>query len=106
MGAATRWGLNGLILLSLSLALYVGRPIIIPSVIALLLACMLWPAVLWLNQRGIPLLGIGSSPVFPRFRVLVCRMRIPWPIACGVAVAVLVVLVLSTTLAFGLAIPR
>lgn len=92
LDAATRWGLNGLILLSLSVAFYLGRPVLIPAVIALLLACMLWPAVCWLHEAGLPLLG--------------WRLRVPWPIACGVAVSVLVVVVSATTVAFGLLIPR
>lgn len=106
LGAATRWGLNGLILLSFSFALYLGRPIFIPTVIAVLLACMLWPAVRWLNQRGIPLLGLDVGATFPWVRVVGWRLRVPWPIACGVAIGVLVVLVVALTVAFGLAIPR
>src|SRR5262245_23960838 len=84
MSSATRWGLTGLILLSLSLSLYLGRQIFIPTVIAVLLACMLWPAVQWLNQS----------------------LRVPWSLACASAVAVLVVLLLGTTLAFSLVVPR
>jgi predicted PurR-regulated permease PerM len=106
VGAATRWGLNGLILLSLSVALYLGRSIFIPTVIALLLACMLWPAVRWLHQRGIPLVTVRLSPSFPWLQPMRWRLGIPWPIACGVAVGILVVLVMTTTLAFSLAIPR
>lgn len=106
VGAATRWGLNGLILLSLSLALYQGRQIFIPTVISLLLACMLWPAVQWLNQRGLPLPGLQEYSSFPWLRFHVWRLTVPWSIACGVAVGVLVVIVLMTTLAFSIAIPR
>lgn len=106
IGAATRWGLNGLILLSLSLALYQGRQIFIPTIISLLLACMLWPGVKWLNQHGIPLPGVALSSSFPWLCFRGWRLRVPWSIACSLAVGVLVVIVLGTTVAFSLAIPR
>ena len=67
LGTATRWGLNGLLLLALFVALYLGRVVFIPIVISLLLAAMLWPAVQWLNAG--------------------CACR--WSVACAVMVGLL-----------------
>jgi AI-2 transport protein TqsA len=100
-----RWGLNGLILLGLSLGLYFGRLIFIPAVIALLLACMLWPAVAWLNLTGVPFPGLGRGR-WARVRPVVWRARVPWALACAAAVAILVVLVIGVTAAFALVIPQ
>src|SRR5262245_26347329 len=106
LGTATRWGLHGLLLLSLSLALYQGRTIFIPTIIALLLAAMLWPAVQWLNLRGIPLPGLTSCRGFPWLAGCVWRLRVPWSIACTAAIAILVVVALGVTLAFAATIPK
>lgn len=103
---ATRWGLNGLILLSLSLALHLGRSICIPTIIAVLLACMLWPAVRWLNQHGVPLPGLVVAATRPYLRPIRWRLRVPWSLACAAAVNILVVFVIVTTIAFSLAVPR
>ena len=51
---AIRWGGTAVILFALSLALYFGRSLFVPTVVALLLACMLWPAVGWLSRGGLP----------------------------------------------------
>lgn len=76
-------GLNALVLVGLTLSLYLARPILIPAVLALLLACMLWPLVRWLHER-----------------------RLPWPVASAAAVSLFVVVVSATTVAFGLLVPR
>jgi predicted PurR-regulated permease PerM len=89
---ASGWGAGGLALLGLSVALYLGRPVLIPATIALLLACMLWPAVRWLHEPGLPLFG--------------WRLRVPWPVASAAAVSVLLLAVAVTAVAFGLLIPR
>jgi predicted PurR-regulated permease PerM len=104
--AASRWGLNGLILVGFALALYEGRPIFIPTVIALLLAAMLWPAVRWLNQCGIPLPGLVGRDRFPWLWPSVWRLHVPWSVACAAAVGVLVVMVLATAVAFSMAVPK
>src|SRR5262245_40153038 len=106
LSSATRWGLNGLILVGLSLALHLGRSIFIPTVIAVLLAAMLWPAVVWLNRPGVPLPGLARAPRFPWLAPCAWRLRLPWPAACAVGVAVLVVLAVGVTFAFGVAIPK
>lgn len=106
LSTATRWGLHGLILLSLSLALYLGRQIFIPTTIAVLFACMLSPVVQWLNRRGLTLPGLGLDPVRQRIRPLWWRCRIPWSLACTAAISVLVIFVLGTAVACGLAVPR
>jgi predicted PurR-regulated permease PerM len=84
LSTSTRWGFSALILLALSIALYQGRLVLIPTVIAMLLAAMLWPAVQWLNAR----------------------FHMPWSLACSSMVAVLVVLVAATAVAFSLAVPK
>jgi predicted PurR-regulated permease PerM len=106
LGTATRWGLHGLLLLSLSLAFYQGRTIFIPTIIALLLAAMLWPAVQWLNQQGVPLPGLAARRRFPWLAPCVWRLRVPWSIACTAAIAILVVVALGVTLAFAATIPK
>ena len=83
LSTATRWGLNGLALLGMAVALWLGESIFIPLTIAVLLAAVLWPIVEWLHGRGIP-----------------------WGLACAMSVFLLVVLNLIVTLGFVLAIPR
>ena len=51
---AIRWGVSAVVLFALSLALYFGRSLFIPTVVALLLSCMLWPVVGWLARGGVP----------------------------------------------------
>src|SRR3712207_3153137 len=51
---AGRWGIALVILLLLSVGLHVGKAFFVPIVIALMLACMLWPAVHWLHRGGLP----------------------------------------------------
>jgi predicted PurR-regulated permease PerM len=74
-------------------------------VIALLLACMLWPAVAWLNRSGVPVPGLGRGARV-RLRPVFWRARVPWALACAAAVAILVALMLGLTAAFSLAIPK
>ena len=76
LGSATRWGLNLLALLGGAVALYLGESIFIPTVIALLLAAMLWPVVRWLRQG----------------------LRLPWTISCLTVVLGLVALNLLATI--------
>jgi predicted PurR-regulated permease PerM len=78
---ATRWGLNLLGLLGAVVALRLGETIFIPTVIAVLLAAMLWPFTTWLNQR----------------------LHLPWGIACLLSVGFLVLLNVMITLGFALA---
>jgi predicted PurR-regulated permease PerM len=106
LGTATRWGLHGLLLLSLSLALYQGRTIFIPTIIALLLAAMLWPAVQWLNLCGLPIPGLAAGKRFPWLVPCVWRLRVPWSLACTAAIAILVAVALGVTLAFATTIPK
>ncbi len=103
---ATRWGLNGVILLGLCLALYLGRSILIPWTIALLLAALVWPAATWLYQQGVPLPGLGRSPAFPWLASRIYRPRVPWSIACAFVVSILVTVALAIALAFGAAVPK
>ena len=65
---ASRIGLNIVALLGTAVALYLGRSILIPLMIASLLAVLLFPAVETLNRR----------------------MRVPWTLSCFVILTVLV----------------
>src|SRR3954453_12163581 len=78
---ATRWGVNALILLGIILALYLGKSIFIPTVIALLLAAMLWPLATWMHSNGIPVLSARTRTGFPWFRPSIARWRPSWGLA-------------------------
>jgi predicted PurR-regulated permease PerM len=84
LSAATRWGLNVLALLGAVLALHLGQSIIIPTIIALLLGAMLWPAVRWMSNT----------------------LRFSWAFASLLAVLGLVLLNLFVTLGCILAVPK
>lgn len=75
--SATRIGLNCLALLGVAVAFRLGESIFIPLTFALMLSAILWPVVEWLNRR-----------------------RVPWSIACMIAVGLLLVLLISVTLGF------
>jgi predicted PurR-regulated permease PerM len=80
---ATRIGLNALGALGVAVALRLGESIFIPLTFAVLLAAILWPIAEWFNRR-----------------------RVPWSIACMIAVSLLVVLFVVVTLGLTLAVPR
>jgi predicted PurR-regulated permease PerM len=84
MNAATRVGLSCLFLLVGVAALWFGRTILVPTIISLLLAAMLWPATMWLHQK----------------------LRFGWNAACLTVVIGLVLLNLLITAGFILAIPQ
>jgi predicted PurR-regulated permease PerM len=84
MTDATRVGLNLLALLGLIIALYLGRPIFIPLVIAVLLASIVWPAAYFLN-RWLPF---------------------SWGFSCFLVVFAVVLLNLAITIGFFVAVPR
>jgi predicted PurR-regulated permease PerM len=84
LNAATRWGLNLLALLGGVIALSLGQSIFIPTIIALLLAAMLWPAVRWLHLV----------------------LRFSWGFACLLVVMGLVVLNLLVSLGLFLSVPK
>src|SRR5262245_65900840 len=75
---ATRVGLNVLALLGVIVGLRLGMSIFIPLVIAALLATILWPSAIRLNTF----------------------YHLPWPIACFVAVSVLVLIDLVVLVGF------
>ena len=106
LGTATRWGLNLIIILAMIGALYLGRTIFIPTVIALLLAAMLWPGATYLHEHGVPLPFFARRPRFPWLEPYLYRLKIPWNVACVFLVAVLMTMALGVTLGFALAIPR
>jgi predicted PurR-regulated permease PerM len=106
LSTATRWGLNLLIILAMIGALYLGRSIFIPTIIALLFASMLWPGAAYLHDKGVPIPFFASRDGFPWLRPWVYRMKISWNVACMFLVSVLISLALLVTLGFGLAIPK
>src|SRR4051794_30831080 len=81
---ATRWGLNVIGLLGAVLALRWGESIFIPTVIAVLLAALLWPAAAWIHRT----------------------LRLPWGVSCLLAVFGLLALNLTVTFGFTLAITK
>jgi AI-2 transport protein TqsA len=92
LSGGMRWGVNALLLLAVVLALYWGQRLFIPTVIALLLTAMLWPAAERIH-RGIP---------FP----LLGRLTVPWSLSVVVLVTGLVLLTLAVPLSLGLAVPK
>jgi predicted PurR-regulated permease PerM len=86
LNTSTRWGLNALILLGMVMALYLGKSILIPTTLALLLAAMLWPAVNHLHRTGF--------------------LRLPWSLACLTVVVGLFLLALLVAAGFGLGISK
>lgn len=84
MTTATRVGLNLLAVLGAVIALYFGKPIFVPLVIAVLLAALAWPAAHGLHQA----------------------LHFSWAFSCMLVVAGLVVLNVALTLSFALAVPR
>ena len=106
VSTATRWGVNALILLGMVLALYLGRSILIPTVIALLLAAMLWPSASWLHFQGVPLPSLKPLPRFPWVGPAVYRFHVPWSVACTTVVGLLVVLAVVIVLGFSVPIPK
>jgi predicted PurR-regulated permease PerM len=106
LSTATRWGLNLVIILAMIGALYLGRTIFIPTVIALLLAAMLWPGATYLHDQGVPLPFFARRPRFPWLGPHVYRIRVSWNVACLFLVGVLMTVALCITLGFALAIPR
>jgi predicted PurR-regulated permease PerM len=98
--------LNALILLGMVLALYLGHSIFIPTVIALLLAAMLWPSADWLLTRGIPFPGVAGRAEFPWLRPCLHRLKVPWTIACTLVVSLLVIVAFTILLGIAVAIPK
>lgn len=80
----TRWGLNLLGVLAAVLVLRLGQTVFIPTVIALILAAVLWPCAVWLHRR----------------------LRMPWSVACLTALTGLILLNLIVTLGFTFSIAR
>lgn len=83
-GAAWRLGIGVLVLLAGVVLLRLGEDLLIPTVIAVLLASMLWPAAGWLHHR----------------------VRMPWGLACFTVIGLLVLMNLLVTLGFTLAVTR
>src|SRR5437763_14138988 len=84
LGPAMRWGLGLVILLAAVFALYLAQSVVVPTVIALLLAAILWPAVRWMNSS----------------------LRFTWTFSCLVMVSFLVILNLFVSVGFGLSITK
>ena len=79
-----RWGLGVVVLLAAAFALYLAKVIFVPTVIALLLAAMLWPAVVWMHRA----------------------LRFSWTFSCLLMVGFLVILNLFVSIGFGVSITK
>src|SRR5262245_35533491 len=84
LNAATRLGLNILIVFGVIVALYLGKTVFLPLVIALLLAAVLGPGALWLHQR----------------------LKINWTMSCTLAVFSLIAMFVLITVVLTLSLPR
>jgi predicted PurR-regulated permease PerM len=106
VSTATRWGIGAIILLSVTLALYLGKDIFIPLVIALLLAAMLWPLATWMHQEGVPVLGFRRREGFPYFSPCPARWHLSWGFATLTVVIGFIALVIGVVAAFGLGLSK
>jgi AI-2 transport protein TqsA len=84
LGISTEWGINLLAGAVVVVALYFGRALFIPLVIAVLMASITWPVADWLNR---------------------C-LHFSWAFACLVVVAAFVALTLLVTTELALIVPR
>ena len=80
----TRWGLNLLGVLAAVMVLRLGQAIFIPTVIALILAAVLWPGAVSLHRQ----------------------LKMPWSVACLTALTGLLLLNVVVTLGFTFSIAR
>lgn len=81
---ATRIGINTLGFLALTVALYLGKTVFIPMVIAAILTVLLLPAAIFMHRR----------------------LRFPWAIACFCVIGGLIVINLAVFFAIFAAVPR
>jgi AI-2 transport protein TqsA len=81
---ATRYGLNILAMLGMSIAFYLGSSIFIPVTIAVLLATILYPAAEWMHKK----------------------LRFPWFFACLISIFGLVLLHLAIVTAVAASVPQ
>ena len=84
LNSTTRWGINVLLLLAGVLALHLAQSVIIPLLIALMLAAVLGPAAAWLHRE----------------------LKIRWSLACLVVIIGLLLVNVLLTMLFGLAMAR
>ncbi len=84
LSTATRIGINTLGFLGLCVALYLGKTVFIPLVIAAILAVILFPAANWLHTRA----------------------RFPWAIACFSVIGLLVCINFGVFFGIARAVPR
>ncbi len=84
LSTATRIGLNTLGFLGLSIALYLGKSVFVPLVIAAILAVILWPAARWLNVK----------------------VRFPWGLACFTVIGALIIVNLGFFTGLAIAVPQ
>ena len=84
LSSTTRWGVNILLLLAGVVALHLAQSVIIPLLIALMLAAVLGPAAAWLH-RG---------------------LKIPWSLACLTVIVGLLLFNVLLTFIFSVAVAR
>jgi predicted PurR-regulated permease PerM len=106
LSSGMSWGVNLLFLLSVTAALYLGKRIFIPLVLALLLAAMLWPVVSWMSRRGVPAVGMRFRRRFPWIVPWAGRFRYPWSLASLVVVIGGVAVVFLIAAGFGVALSK
>jgi AI-2 transport protein TqsA len=106
ISTATRWGIGAIIMLSVTLALYLGTAIFIPMVVALLLAAMLWPMATWMHQEGIHVISCRRRASFPYFTPCLRRWHVSWGVATLAVVIGFIALVLGVSTAFGLGLSK
>jgi AI-2 transport protein TqsA len=106
ISTATRWGIGAIILLSITLALYMGKAIFIPTVVALLLSAMLWPLATWMHQEGVHVISFRRRAAFPYFMPCLRRWHVSWGFATLTVVIGFIALVLGVSTAFGLGLSK
>ena len=106
LNTAAAWGMGLLFLLATIAALYLGKRIFIPLIMALLLAAMLWPMARWMHHRGVPAVGLTVRRRFPWVVPWQGRLRFPWGLACLLVVTGSVLVVLLIAFGFGVALSK
>ncbi len=84
VSSTTRWGVNVLLLLAGVVALHLAQSVIIPLLIALMLAAVLGPAAAWLHRT----------------------LKLRWSLACITVIGGLLLFMLLLTLIFSVAVSR
>jgi predicted PurR-regulated permease PerM len=101
MNAGTRWGLSALILMGVVFALYWGKSVFVPMVIALMLVAVLWPVTHWVNTT-MTMPGFVSTGKFPWINIRLVRRQLPWGITVMIVIFLLVAMIVLVPLGLGM----